>query len=77
MVDYALKLTREPAQMREGDVEALRHAGLDDREILDLAMIVAYYGYVNRLADGLGVSLESGREAIKLDPNDPDSAKRG
>jgi len=29
-----------------------------DRAILDIAMITAYYAYVNRIADGLGVSLE-------------------
>ncbi len=60
MVDYALKLTRTPWTMREGDLGPLREAGLTDREILDLAMVVAYYAYVNRLAEGLGVELEPG-----------------
>jgi len=60
MVDYALKLTRTPWNMREDDLNPLREAGLGDREILDLAMIVGYYAYVNRLADGLGVELEPG-----------------
>ena len=58
MIDYALKLTRTPWEMTQHDLAPLREAGLSDREILDLAMIVAYYGYVNRLADGLGVELE-------------------
>ena len=58
MIDYALKLTRTPWNMREGDLKPLRDAGLADREILDLAMIVSYYAYVNRMADGLGVELE-------------------
>ncbi len=60
MVDWALKLTRNPGGMRREDLTPLREAGLDDRAILDLAMIVAYYGYVNRLASGLGVDLEPG-----------------
>lgn len=61
MVDWALKLTRTPWRMTEADLEPLRAvAGLDDRGILDLAMIVAYYAYVNRLADGLGVQIEPG-----------------
>lgn len=60
MVDYALKLTRTPWDMREDDLKPLRDAGLDDRAILDLVMIVGYYAYVNRLADGLGVELEPG-----------------
>ena len=58
MVDWALKLTRTPESMRREDLDTLREAGLDDRAILDLAMIVGYYGYVNRLASGLGVQLE-------------------
>ncbi len=58
MIDYVLKLTRTPWDMRKDDVKSLRDAGLDDRAILDLAMIACYYAYVNRLADGLGVELE-------------------
>ncbi|MCP3980180.1 MAG: peroxidase [bacterium] len=59
MVDWALKLTRRPAEMTREDLEPLRTAGLDDRALLDLAMIVGYYAYVNRIADGLGVELEA------------------
>ena len=59
MLDYAVKLTRDPGGMTADDVGALRAAGFGDREILDICQIVAYYGYVNRLADGLGVELEA------------------
>ena len=58
MLDYATKLTRSPGEMCEGDVIALRKSGFSDRAILDIAQVVAYYAYVNRIADGLGVSLE-------------------
>ena len=58
MLAYAVKLTRTPGQMREDDVEALRRVGFDDAAILDVCQVVAYYNYVNRLADGLGVELE-------------------
>ena len=44
--------------MTEADIDALRTVGLDDRAILDLNMIVGYFAFVNRLADGLGVPLE-------------------
>jgi len=60
IVDWSLKLTRSPGSMCEADLTPLRSAGLDDRAILDLALLVAYYAYVNRVADGLGVSLEPG-----------------
>jgi uncharacterized peroxidase-related enzyme len=58
-VDYAVKLTLSPREMEPADLDALRAAGLEDREILDACQVTAYYNYVNRLADGLGVELES------------------
>lgn len=58
MLDYAAKLTREPWTMREDDVQALRAVGFADADILDIAQIVAYFAYVNRIADGLGVAVE-------------------
>jgi uncharacterized peroxidase-related enzyme len=58
MLDYAAKLTQTPAAVTEGDVQALRDAGFEDRAVLDIAQITAYFAFVNRLADGLGVTLE-------------------
>lgn len=58
MLGYAVKLTREPWAMAEGDVGALRAAGWDDRAILDINQVASYFAYVNRVADGLGVELE-------------------
>jgi uncharacterized peroxidase-related enzyme len=55
---HADKLTLEPRAMRREDVEALREAGLDDRAILETVQVTAYFNFVNRLADGLGVALE-------------------
>jgi uncharacterized peroxidase-related enzyme len=58
VLDYALKLTRTPHAVTAADVEALRRHGLDDRAIHDLCVVVAYFAFVNRIADGLGVELE-------------------
>lgn len=58
MLDYASKLTLAPAAVSSDDVEALRAHGFTDTAILDICQVVAYYNYVNRLADGLGVELE-------------------
>ena len=58
MLDYAVKLTRTPAAVGEEDVAGLREQGFDDAAILDICQVTAYYNYVNRLADGLGVELE-------------------
>ena len=57
MLDYADKLTRDPGALRAADMQALRTAGLDDRSILDLNQTVSYFAYVNRVADGLGVTV--------------------
>ncbi|MCH2264835.1 MAG: peroxidase [SAR324 cluster bacterium] len=59
MLDYAAKLTREPWSMVEADVQSLRESGFSDVAILDIVQVAGYYAYVNRLADGLGVKLES------------------
>lgn len=59
IVDYARKLTREPWNMSEKDLEPLRQVGLQDADILDACQVTCYYAFVNRLAQGLGVELES------------------
>jgi uncharacterized peroxidase-related enzyme len=58
MLDYVARLTIAPASVTRDDVDRLRANGLDDRGIHDLCAITAYYGFVNRIADGLGVQLE-------------------
>jgi uncharacterized protein YciW len=45
--------------MVESDLAPLRASGLGDRDIVDLNQVVAYFNYVNRVADGLGVELEA------------------
>jgi uncharacterized peroxidase-related enzyme len=67
MLEYAVKLTLEPWNMIEGDVQKLRDAGFADTDILDINQITGYYAFVNRLADGLGVELESFWTAVSLD----------
>jgi uncharacterized peroxidase-related enzyme len=58
MLDYAVKLTRTPSEIGPADIERLRSAGFDDRAVHDICAIAAYYAFVNRVADGLGVELE-------------------
>jgi CMD domain protein len=54
VVDYAVKLTRHPAQMTPADLTPLRQLGLDDGEILDLTNAVAVFAWANRLMLTLG-----------------------
>lgn len=58
LLAYAEKLTLSPASSCAGDVARLRDVGWDDRAIHDAAQVVAYFNYINRLADGLGVDPE-------------------
>ncbi|MDH3646419.1 MAG: peroxidase-related enzyme [Gammaproteobacteria bacterium] len=59
MLSYAVKLTREPAKITERDIEQLRESGLNDRDILDINLVTAYFNFVNRIALGLGVSFSA------------------
>lgn len=54
IVDYAAKLTREPAAMMVADLAPLRAVGLDDLEIHDLTNAVAMFANANRLMQTLG-----------------------
>ena len=58
MLDYSVKLTKDPSSMKKTDVEKLHKTGFSDSAILDIAQITGYFNFVNRLADGLGVELE-------------------
>lgn len=58
LIEYALKLTRRPGDMGKEDVDRLRRAGFDDLAIHDACQVVAYFNFVNRVADGLGVELQ-------------------
>lgn len=65
IADHAVKLTRLPADVTERDVEKLRSAGLDDRAILDLTLVTAYFNFVNRIASGLGLTADDVQRPYK------------
>ena len=59
IVRHAEKLTTAPGAMTESDLDELRAVELDDKDILDLTLITAYFNFVNRIAMGLGVDFNS------------------
>ena len=65
---YASKLTLSADQVVEDDIEALRQAGLDDGEILEINQVTAYFSYANRMVLGLGVGTDG--DIIGLSPGD-------
>ncbi|WP_420586656.1 carboxymuconolactone decarboxylase family protein [Ruegeria sp.] len=68
---YARKLTEAPADMVEADVQALRDAGWDDGEILEINQVCAYFSYANRTVLGLGCSTDG--DVLGLSPNNSDN----
>jgi uncharacterized peroxidase-related enzyme len=57
-LEFAAKLTRSPARMTSADIAELRSHEFSDEAILHIVEVVAYFNFVNRLADGLGVTME-------------------
>ena len=58
MIDYVVKLTKDATTVRKDDHARLRAAGLDDKAILQITLIAAWFNYINRVADALGVGRE-------------------
>jgi uncharacterized peroxidase-related enzyme len=57
---YAEKATKDLHSCGAADVEALRALGFDDVAINDAVQVIAYFNYINRIADCLGVDIEPG-----------------
>ena len=55
---WAEKLTLDPGAMAVADLDPLRDLGVDDVTISDAAQVVAYFNYINRIADAVHVDLE-------------------
>jgi uncharacterized peroxidase-related enzyme len=55
MVDYVVKLTKDATKVSPADHKLLREKGFDDKAILQITLIAAWFNYINRVADALGV----------------------
>ena len=62
MLEYVVKLTRDATQCSLEDHKKLRAFGFDDRGILQITLIAAWFNYINRVADALGVGREGKTE---------------
>lgn len=59
MLDYAVQLTEDAVKITPKDHERLRDFGFDDTGILQITLIAAWFNYINRVADSLGIGRQS------------------
>ena len=67
---YAAMLTLTPSKISEKIIDAMRNAGFEDGQILEINQVTAYFNYANRTVLGLGCSTEG--DVIGLSPNNSD-----
>jgi len=53
---FAYKLTLEPGNISESDIDAIRSAGWSDQTIEDTICVVSTFAFLNRLVDGFGIA---------------------
>ena len=58
LCDFAVKLTAHPSAIEHADVDRLRTQGWDDPAIHDAIQVIAYFNYINRVAEGVGIEPE-------------------
>jgi uncharacterized peroxidase-related enzyme len=77
LLDYVVKLTKDATRCSTEDHARLREAGFDDRGILQITLIAAWFNYINRVADALGVGRDWSSNNLVKQPNEvrTDAAK--
>jgi uncharacterized peroxidase-related enzyme len=58
LCDFAVTLTTLAAEVDEADIDVLRAEGLTDADVSDAIQVIAYFNYVTRVADGVGIEDE-------------------
>jgi uncharacterized peroxidase-related enzyme len=74
LLRWAQQAARTPPECGESGIEELRAGGFDDRAILDAALTVAYFSFVNRLVLLLGVEVEDDYEKSCKDGGEPETS---
>ena len=63
MLDYVGVITKDATRVTPSHHRRLRENGFDDRGILQITLIAAWFNYINRVADALGVGRGPAEEA--------------
>lgn len=55
---FADKLTRQPAEVKQADVDELRAAGWSEEAVVEAVVAASYHNFISRVSLGLGVVAE-------------------
>ncbi len=55
LLEFVRKLTLEPAEVRDTDVQVMRDAGWTDEQIFEAAFDTALFAFFNRMAEAYGL----------------------
>ena len=61
MLELAEFLTTTPSGVTQDWMDELRSVGWEDVDVIEIVHVVALFNYMCRIADGLGVDLETDR----------------
>ena len=74
MLDYVVKLTKDATKCSPDDHARLREVGFDDCAILQITLIAAWFNYINRVADALGVGRDWSTSDLIRRPEEAETA---
>lgn len=60
LLDYAVRLTKDPRGVGRADLDTLRGHGYTDEQLVDAVQCIGYFNFINRVLDALGVDPEPG-----------------
>jgi uncharacterized peroxidase-related enzyme len=55
MLDFAVKVTKDPGACQEGDLDDLRAHGFSDEDVWDIIEVASMFNFTNRLAMATGM----------------------
>lgn len=64
LLQLAAKMTRESHKIIPEDIKTLRNLGISDEMILESIHVIAFFNYLDRMADAIGAPLENLQEMM-------------
>ena len=57
MLHFAVRMTLEPAGLTQSEVDRLKSAGFEDKDIVSVVLVTCLFNFMNRVASSLGVEV--------------------